>query len=95
MYDVETVERALKAAVKSADDYVVTQTPYGNEGSCAVAIAVHCDRDGKASIISCNLGDSRWVLVGGGGGGGLFTGVDVGVVRKTLGCDGDGKTSVI
>ncbi|CAN0004949.1 unnamed protein product, partial [Laminaria digitata] len=66
LYDVPTVERALKAAFKSADDYVVTQTPYGNEGSCAVAVTVHCDRDGKASIISCNLGDSRAVLSRGG-----------------------------
>lgn len=60
-YDVKTVERALKAAYKTADDYVITQTPYGTEGSCAVSVTVHCDREGKASIISANLGDSRFV----------------------------------
>lgn len=59
VYGLKTVEQALRLAFKSADDYVVTQTPYGNEGSCAVSVTIHCDRDGKVSIISCNLGDSR------------------------------------
>lgn len=59
VYGLSTVEEALRAAFKCADDYVVTQTPYGNEGSCAVSVTVHCDREGKVSIISCNLGDSR------------------------------------
>lgn len=59
VYGLSTVEEALRSAFKSADEYVVTQTPYGNEGSCAVSVTVHCDREGKVSIISCNLGDSR------------------------------------
>lgn len=58
-YDVKSIEVALQAAFKSADDYVVRHTPYGNEGSCAVSVTVHCDQDGKASLISANLGDSR------------------------------------
>eukprot|EP00752_Nemacystus_decipiens_P008578 g7659.t2 len=66
VYGLSTVEDALRAAFKCADDYVVTQTPYGNEGSCAVSVTVHCDREGKVSIISCNLGDSRAVLSRGG-----------------------------
>eukprot|EP00903_Cladosiphon_okamuranus_P015436 g14257.t1 len=66
VYGLSTVEEALRAAFKCADDYVVTQTPYSNEGSCAVSVTVHCDREGKVSIISCNLGDSRAVLSRGG-----------------------------
>ena len=62
VYDLSVVERALREAYKTADDYVLKQTPYSNEGSCAVSVTVHCDRDGKASIISCNVGDSRCVL---------------------------------
>ncbi|CAN0538733.1 unnamed protein product [Ectocarpus sp. 12 AP-2014] len=59
VYRLETVQEALRSAFKCADDYVITQTPYGNEGSCAVSVTIHCDREGKVSIISCNLGDSR------------------------------------
>lgn len=61
VYGLETVEKALRSAFECADKYVVTQTPYGNEGSCAVSVTIHCDRNGKVSIISCNLGDSRFV----------------------------------
>lgn len=63
-YELSTVERALREAFKSADDYVTRQTPYCNEGSCAVSVTVHCDREGKASIISCNVGDSRLEICG-------------------------------
>ncbi|CAM9919234.1 unnamed protein product [Ectocarpus sp. 12 AP-2014] len=66
VYRLETVQEALRSAFKCADDYVITQTPYGNEGSCAVSVTIHCDREGKVSIISCNLGDSRAVLSRGG-----------------------------
>lgn len=61
-YDLSTVTRALRDAYKTADDYVLNETPYANEGSCAVSVTVHCGRNGKASIISCNVGDSRCVL---------------------------------
>ncbi|CAN0373670.1 unnamed protein product [Ascophyllum nodosum] len=65
-YDVKTVEQALRAAYQAVDKYVTTQTSFYNEGSCAVSVTVHCDRQGKVSLISCNVGDSRAVLSRGG-----------------------------
>ena len=58
-YDLAAVKQALKLAYEISDNYVTTQTSYCNEGSCAVSVTVHCDRQGKASITSGNVGDSR------------------------------------
>ena len=58
-HDQKTVEQALKAAYQAVDKYVTTQTSFCDEGSCAVSVTVHCDRQGKVSLISCNVGDSR------------------------------------
>lgn len=52
-----------QAAFKSVDDYVIKQAPYQHQGSTAVAVVIHCDREGKSSIISCNVGDSRYAVV--------------------------------
>ncbi|CAN0434909.1 unnamed protein product, partial [Ascophyllum nodosum] len=49
-YDVKTVEQALRAAYQAVDKYVTTQTSFYNEGSCAVSVTVHCDRQGKVSL---------------------------------------------
>ncbi|CAM9311093.1 unnamed protein product [Discosporangium mesarthrocarpum] len=56
------MENALQAAFLSVDTYATEQQPFQFQGSTAVAVVIHVDGQGKGSIISANVGDSRAVL---------------------------------
>ncbi|CAM9532733.1 unnamed protein product, partial [Phaeothamnion confervicola] len=53
---------ALRAAFKRVDDEVLQVRHWSYQGSTAVAMVLHRDGQGRRSIITANVGDSRAVL---------------------------------